>query len=230
MITYDDRARKIGERIKHERSTRKISAKDFLPQIYKSETSYKTLANWESGKSIPDLVSLARMAEIFECDIGYLLGDYDEKSHVTRDIKVQTGLSEEAIIALQNMNLKQIATTVLSSLLVQPEVDQWLFQIYRIAGETSACQNLREASIAERFKMENKRLTTQAEQALESVAVPELESAELQEFKRHNKIVEGVISDLCSTDENVKEYGIGGAKSSITAYRAKYKLEEKDNG
>lgn len=43
------------------------------------------------------------MAELFNCDIGYLLGDYDERDRETADIKEVTGLSEIAIERLRRM-------------------------------------------------------------------------------------------------------------------------------
>ena len=48
-----------------------MSKKELLVKIYMSESSHKTLSSWENGKSLPDLNSLARMADLFGCDIGY---------------------------------------------------------------------------------------------------------------------------------------------------------------
>lgn len=62
-----------------------------------SESSHKTLSSWENGKSLPDLNSLARMADLFGCDIGYLLCDYDERTRDIADASQITGLSPGAI-------------------------------------------------------------------------------------------------------------------------------------
>lgn len=103
MLKYDDRAKLVGERIKREREGMGLKPKDFLRQIYKSEQSHKTLKEWEDGKRLPDLDSLSRMAELFNCDIGYLLGDYDESNREAADVKGLTGLSEIAVERLKRM-------------------------------------------------------------------------------------------------------------------------------
>lgn len=103
MLKYDDRTKLVGSRIKEERQRMGLKPKEFLVEIYKSEQSHKMLTEWETGKRMPDLDSLARMAELFDCDIGYLLGDYDEHHRDTADIKKDTGLSEFAIERLKSM-------------------------------------------------------------------------------------------------------------------------------
>lgn len=103
MLNYEKRAAIIGQRISAERLAHKMGKKEFLRNLFMSESSDKTLRAWESGERIPDLTSLVRMAEIFQCDIGYLLCDYDERHRDTADIKKATGLSEFAIERLKSM-------------------------------------------------------------------------------------------------------------------------------
>lgn len=43
------------------------------------------------------------MSRIFACDCGYLLGDYDERTHDSMDICKATGLSEETVNLLCNL-------------------------------------------------------------------------------------------------------------------------------
>lgn len=100
---YESRKRIIGERIKQERSDRGWSKKKMLKEIYMAESSIKTLNAWEAGERIPDLNSIVRMAEVFQCDVGYLLGDYSTKRHLNADICQTTGLSEGSINFLRNM-------------------------------------------------------------------------------------------------------------------------------
>lgn len=96
-MKYSNRLSTVGNRIKTERKKLGLKKADFLPRIYKSETSHKTLTAWENGERLPDTDSLALMAELFDCDIGYLLGDYAEHHRVTADICAETGLSEKAV-------------------------------------------------------------------------------------------------------------------------------------
>ena len=96
-MNYECRVHLIGERIKKEREAQKLNKKDLLAKIYMAETSHKTLTAWENGERVPDLGSLARMAEVFQCDIGYLIGDYNERTRTTADIVKETQLSESAV-------------------------------------------------------------------------------------------------------------------------------------
>lgn len=103
MLNYNDRMKKVGSRIKVEREKMGLKPKEFLPKIYKSEKSHKMLTAWENGERMPDLDSLALMSELFNCDIGYLLGDYDEKTRTMTDICAATGLSSGSINAIRYM-------------------------------------------------------------------------------------------------------------------------------
>ena len=93
-MNYTDRKRCIGNRIKKERESLGLSRGELLTKIYKSESSHKTLAAWEKGERLPDLDSLALMADLFDCDMGYLLGDYEERHYIAADICGKTKLSE----------------------------------------------------------------------------------------------------------------------------------------
>lgn len=213
----------IGQRIKQLRNKRGYSQDDMAEKFGCKRQTYAKL---ENGKKKLTAEEFAKLCDILECDAGYLFGEYSTERRITADIQAQTGLSEEAILALQNMNPKKIATTVLSSILTQPDIEQWFVQIYRIALERSACNSLKNAAYKESRTMENKKITTLAESARSSIVLPELESAELQESRHHYRVLEGVVSDLVRTNDNVKEYGKNSVENSITAYRKKYKLED----
>lgn len=98
---YMDRAKKIGKRIRDERKKQGWTQNDLLLKIYLSASSHKSLRSWEKGERLPDLDSLARMAEAFQCDIGYLLGDYDERTRNAADIAHKMGISA---LAAENMD------------------------------------------------------------------------------------------------------------------------------
>lgn len=97
MIFYEDRKAEIGRRIAQERRNLGMSKKAFLPKLCMSESSTKTLTAWESGELLPSLDNLAQMADLFDCDIGYLLCDYDERRRDYVDACELTGLSEDAV-------------------------------------------------------------------------------------------------------------------------------------
>lgn len=104
MISYESRKAKIGERIKKERKKIHLSKQEFLIKIYKSPKSHKTLSAWENGSQMPDLDSVARMAELFNCDIDYLFGEIDVPHRSTYDVMEQTGLDQEAVERLQSIH------------------------------------------------------------------------------------------------------------------------------
>lgn len=94
---YEKRKKTIGKRIQSERKRLKITQAELLKRCYLSENSVSSLRAWEQGDRLPDLDTLCRMADVFECDVGYLLGDYDARSRVTSDICNETGLSEKTV-------------------------------------------------------------------------------------------------------------------------------------
>lgn len=61
-----------------------------------------TVHSWWSYVSIPSNENMTMLADILDCDIDYLLGRMDETTHTRKYIREETGLSEGAIMALQN--------------------------------------------------------------------------------------------------------------------------------
>lgn len=88
---------KIGNRIKQERNNAKKSQDELGDYI---GVTRQTVAKWEHGKDLPQLSDLLRLCNLFDCEIGYLLCEYDCKTKVATDIKKETGLTEKAISGL----------------------------------------------------------------------------------------------------------------------------------
>lgn len=63
-----------------------------------------TLSRYENGHAIPPIDTLLRMCELFNCELGYLLGEYDTKTRIAADIHAETGLSEKSISVLREIN------------------------------------------------------------------------------------------------------------------------------
>lgn len=101
MSEYEAKMSEIGKRIHQERLAKGLGQKEFLRRIFMSESSTKTLTAWERGERLPDLDSLCKMSELFQCDIGYLLCDFDTRRHENADICMETGLSEESVSLLR---------------------------------------------------------------------------------------------------------------------------------
>lgn len=62
---------------------------------------YQTVSKWESGNTMPSLDNFMKLSELYGCEIGYLLGEYDCKTRKNADISAETGLSEAAINQLR---------------------------------------------------------------------------------------------------------------------------------
>jgi transcriptional regulator with XRE-family HTH domain len=74
-----------------------------LKKVHLSEKTVASLRSWERGERLPDMETLARMCDVFDCDFGYLIADYDEKRRETADICSATNLSEKAVDTLREM-------------------------------------------------------------------------------------------------------------------------------
>ncbi len=100
-----DRRGKIAERLKTERG--KMSQTELankLSALLGCEVAQSTISSWEQGKTIPPVDRVLALSHIFQCDCGYLLGDYDERTHNTLEMCRETGLSEASINNLCFLN------------------------------------------------------------------------------------------------------------------------------
>lgn len=94
-----------GQRIKLERERINMSQQELADTLagdpYYATGVRQTISDWEKGKKkeIP-LHTLVCLCNIFNCDMGYLLGEYDCRTRPVTDIHAYTGLSETAIETL----------------------------------------------------------------------------------------------------------------------------------
>lgn len=115
---YSDRKKRIGNRIKAERGRLEINQAELAAKVStilnrgKVETeavSQGTISNWEAGKIMPPIEKLVCLAEIFGCDISYLLCDYDDKRITDAWICDATGLSKNAVNILRSIKENPVA-------------------------------------------------------------------------------------------------------------------------
>jgi transcriptional regulator with XRE-family HTH domain len=99
-----DRWKQIGERIKKERKNAGLSQSSLMESINRPAGMYKEVGKWEKGAVYPSLTDIIAMCNLFNCDIGYLLCEYDCKTWVTTDIHAATGLSEHSIYELKHLS------------------------------------------------------------------------------------------------------------------------------
>lgn len=115
---YVMRCVKIGKRIREERKRSKLTQNllaeklsDMMIESAKDNEVYisqNTISDWEKGKRLPPLYRMVSLSLIFDCDIGYLLCDYDERKRNLADVREQTGLSAAAAERLCKIHEKGV--------------------------------------------------------------------------------------------------------------------------
>lgn len=95
----------IGERIKKERKAHGFKSQDSLVDELKERFAFpitrQTLAKIEKGENNHyDCDLLFALCEIFDCEMGYLLCEYDTRYGREKDVATDTGLSQEAATEL----------------------------------------------------------------------------------------------------------------------------------
>lgn len=66
--------------------------------------SLKTVMNWEQGIATPSIDTLMLLCKLYDCDLDYLTGRIDCKTHSVQDISEYTGLTEKTIETLHDWN------------------------------------------------------------------------------------------------------------------------------
>lgn len=89
----------ISNKIKTERNKLKLSQSELGKMI---PVSGKQISNYESGALIPPIEILIKLCDIFDCELGYLLGEEDYSSGTKLDtlISNKLGISNDSIDSL----------------------------------------------------------------------------------------------------------------------------------
>jgi transcriptional regulator with XRE-family HTH domain len=94
----------IAQRILSERNLKGWTQKELHERV--GTYSEKTVRDWEKGNTRIPTEGLIKLAEIFECDVNYLIGKYEYRTKEATDICKATGLSEAAVMVLQKENAR----------------------------------------------------------------------------------------------------------------------------
>lgn len=109
--------KKIGQRIRLERRNAGFSRQeDFGEALGLCTSSRQTIGKWENGKLLPSLDDFFKMCKVFDCELGYLLCEYDCKTREATDIQQTIGLSEKAINVLKTFNHETLLREPLNTL------------------------------------------------------------------------------------------------------------------
>ena len=121
-ITIDERVAEFRRRLIRERKKAKLTQEQLAGKL--DELGYgkgqSAISEWEKKERLPDIETVFALSRIFGCDCGYLLGDYEERTHDSTDICKATGLSELTVNELCNMatwGAGQEAATVIDALM-----------------------------------------------------------------------------------------------------------------
>lgn len=85
----------IGKRIQAERKLVKLTQQELIVRIGRSKESYRELGKWEKGKTRPQLSDMLELCKVFDCTLGYLLGEYSGKTYEATDIYARIGIEKE---------------------------------------------------------------------------------------------------------------------------------------
>lgn len=143
MESLDSRMVLIGTRIKACRKAAGMTQAELLGKLGMSEKSAPSLRNYEQGKSLPDTKTLFRMADIFGCDIGFLIGDYDAPRRELDDVCKQTGLNPEAARKLQEFKANDKWIASLNLLLCAQNFPSILTRLSAFADEAERLSGLK---------------------------------------------------------------------------------------
>ena len=67
-------------------------------------TNIHSVQNWEQGRTLPEYATLFQLTEILGCNMDYLFGNIECRTHDLQFIHEKTGLSEKAISSLIEWN------------------------------------------------------------------------------------------------------------------------------
>ena len=105
MAFCDEKMKEIGQRIKKKRKEAHLTQEELLKRIHLSTTSKQSLRSWERGQRLPDLETMVRLCEVFNCDLGYLQADYEESTFALHKVSEYTGLTEDAAKWLHSLSV-----------------------------------------------------------------------------------------------------------------------------
>lgn len=112
----NDRVVKFKKRLVIERKRAKLSQEALAAKL--NDLGYgkgqSAISEWETKERLPDIETIFALSKIFGCDCGYLLGDYDERTHNLTDICKETGLSEFTVSQLCTLQAWQANTELIN--------------------------------------------------------------------------------------------------------------------
>ena len=209
----------IGKRLREEREKRKMTQAKLAKVLH---VTNKQISNYERGVLLPPFEKLLDICDIFDCELGYILGEkeYENKTVLTTAVCNMTGLSAKSVESLMKITTdteKSINTAkVLNQLLEMPLFSEFIDML----AEIEQLQTEAESLTNDFFK---KYPIGLIEEALDARDNPGIDYMNDEDYQKHNPEVFEVIKvfDDIRDKSQEKKYAI-----DVERYRL-HKLMEK---
>lgn len=103
MLSTYKNTKIIGERLRSARKEKELTLEEVAEKL--GYAQYQTISNYENGTVSPSLEVTLKLCNFYDCEIGYLVGEFDCKKREVADIQKEIGLSEQAITNLQALQI-----------------------------------------------------------------------------------------------------------------------------
>lgn len=123
----------IRDKISRQKLTDILNSREDRPVIgdEKGTLSLETLRKWEYGENPINIEWLPAICDTLDCDIGFLFGEYEERSRINADISAETGLSELAIQKLKRLHADYPEYITIISALITNENFEYLLYLLK---------------------------------------------------------------------------------------------------
>lgn len=103
-----------------------------------NDSKSRTIKNWESGETIPDIDTIKKICKVLDCSSDYLLGLNDCTSKDNQFIHDKTGLSEKAINRISTPKGNLFLDTLITSNEFY-EIDTYFSQLETVINHFNSC-------------------------------------------------------------------------------------------
>jgi len=89
------------ERLKKERTKCKLTQSELAKKLGLTQ---QAIGKWEQGVAEPDIATINKLAQIFDCNPNYLLGNTNNSSPIeTNNVSSKLSTEDALLIAIRNM-------------------------------------------------------------------------------------------------------------------------------
>lgn len=157
LHTYYD---SFAERLKKLRKEKYKTQQDFADAL---GVSIESVRNWEQGRIIPEMNRLFSICSHLNCDLDYLIGRLESKTHDLAFIHDQIGLDLSVIEKLQDWNKRENTKTMyLSEIMTHERFPELMNELCEYMGlqkmEAKGYSSLSGSDVSEIIDLEMARL------------------------------------------------------------------------